>query len=169
MTYRVPNPRRVLVTFLVDGGSKFASKFDQPELLLTGIGGALGNLAAMFCFAVNIFQQRQQFVFKRDVVVRTSQPSLRPKLLETDPATGTHPLIEFIQIFAGFRFCPGRHIFSRSGGGLAEIVLGTRFTQVQSLNFTLPKFGDVQDGGFRAATALFHDDCANRFNDTGSI
>ena len=91
--------------------------------------------------------------------MRTSQATLSPKFLECDSATGTNALIEFVQIFGdlGFRLDTWGHFVRIDGGRLAQIFLRARFAQVQSLNFTVPKFGDVQYGGFRAATALFHE------------
>ena len=169
MTDRIPNFCGVFVTFFFHGRPQFTAQLYQPELLLAGIGGSFGNFSKVLGFTVDILEQRQKFIFKCNVIVWTPESPLCPKLFERDPATGTETLIKFIQIFASFLLSPGGHFVGNAGGSLTEVFLRTRFAQVQSLNFTVPKFGNVQDGGFGAATALFHDDYANRFSDTGSI
>ena len=158
---------RILVAFLFHGRSQFTAELDEPKLLLAGTGCALGNLAAMLGLAVNVFQERQQLILERDVVVRTTKPTLRSKLLERDATAWAGALIEFVQVLFRFGLGPRRHFIERFRGCLGEVLLCTRLAQMQSLNFTVSKFGDVQDGGFGAATALFHDNYANRFSVTG--
>ena len=118
----------------------------------------------MLCFAVDVLQKRKQFVLEFGVIVRTTESSLAAELTETDPAVGAGGLVEFLECLVtgeldgnlrrGVRWFGGLGVFG--GFREVEILLVTRFAEMQFVHSTLAHLGDVQRGRLRATAAFLH-------------
>ena len=112
----------------------------------------------MLRVAVDVLQQRQEFGFKSDVIVGTSQSSLGAELAERDAAVGADQLIEFLKLLLVSRPSnPIRPVARLGCLGALQVFLSTRFAKVQLVRNTFADFRDVQGGWLGAAATFLHE------------
>ena len=105
----------------------------------------------MLSLAVNIFDQLNQVRFERDVIVRAAQPPLRAEFPKSNSAVRTSAIVNsgsrwFIAFVKLIELKVRR--WCRDFLSLAEVILGTGFTEMNLCSLPLPKLRDVERGGF---------------------
>lgn len=149
----------LFVHFFGDRLTEIVFEFDDLKLFAAVFGGTLGDAANVLGLTVNIFEQGDQLLLERDVIVGTAESSLAAEFLERDAAIGTDELVDFLEfgldlLFDDVVFIVFGGSIGKSRLRIGQILLGTLFAQVQFVGDVLNDFRHMERGGVAAPVAL---------------
>jgi len=173
---------RLLIFLESDRLLHLASQADDAGQILRALGQGIGSRrppASMLGCAVDVRNQRFQFLFELNIVVRAAQPALISEFEERDAAHLAGPLVEDCQFIGGLTDaeCPrrGRRLLGilRSALGwlatrLVEIGPGMVLAEMEFADGSALQLRDVKHGLLVTLLAL-HEHTLKDATDTGLV